>query len=58
MVEPMLRATIAPTQIEASQRRNVIPALCEIGCDCRLLPGTDEPAMRAEVLGRLGPPPG
>ena len=23
--------------------------------DCRLLPGTDEPAMRAEVLERLGP---
>ena len=37
--EPMLRATVAPTQISASGQRNVIPALVEIVCDCRLLPG-------------------
>ncbi len=40
--------------ISASQKRNVIPALCEIVVDCRLLPGQTpeeiEPVVRA-VLG-------
>ena len=31
--------TFAPTMISASRKRNVIPALCEIVVDCRLLPG-------------------
>jgi acetylornithine deacetylase/succinyl-diaminopimelate desuccinylase-like protein len=39
MVEPMLGLTISPTMIEASRTRNVIPAVCEVVCDCRLLPG-------------------
>jgi acetylornithine deacetylase/succinyl-diaminopimelate desuccinylase-like protein len=54
MVEPMLAMTISPTMIKASQRRNVIPAICEVVCDCRLLPGqTQEEAERAvrECLG-------
>jgi acetylornithine deacetylase/succinyl-diaminopimelate desuccinylase-like protein len=54
LVEPLLAPTFAPTQITASQKRNVIPALCEIGVDCRLLPGQAprdvEPMLRA-VLG-------
>ena len=54
MVEPMLRATIAPTQIEASQRRNVIPALCEIGCDCRLLPGQTQAEIEEALAAALG----
>ena len=40
--------------ISASQQRNVIPAVCEITVDCRLLPGQHpnhvEPMIRA-VLG-------
>jgi acetylornithine deacetylase/succinyl-diaminopimelate desuccinylase-like protein len=40
--------------ISASQKRNVVPALCEIVVDCRLPPGTTpadvEPAIR-QVLG-------
>jgi acetylornithine deacetylase/succinyl-diaminopimelate desuccinylase-like protein len=40
--------------IHASEKRNVIPALCEIIVDCRLLPGSSpadvEPQIRA-VLG-------
>jgi acetylornithine deacetylase/succinyl-diaminopimelate desuccinylase-like protein len=39
--------------ITASQRTNVIPGLCEIVCDCRLLPGETpadaEPAIRAAL---------
>jgi acetylornithine deacetylase/succinyl-diaminopimelate desuccinylase-like protein len=54
LVEPLLSATFSPTMISASQKRNVIPALCEIVVDCRLLPGATpadvEPAIRA-VLG-------
>jgi acetylornithine deacetylase/succinyl-diaminopimelate desuccinylase-like protein len=54
LVEPLLAPTFAPTMISASQKRNVIPALCEIVVDCRLLPGQSpeeiEPIVR-EVLG-------
>jgi acetylornithine deacetylase/succinyl-diaminopimelate desuccinylase-like protein len=54
LVEPLLGPTVAPTMISASQKRNVIPALCELICDCRLLPGQAqdevEPLLR-QVLG-------
>ncbi|HLY94968.1 MAG TPA: M20/M25/M40 family metallo-hydrolase [Gaiellaceae bacterium] len=54
LVEPLLAPTFSPTMISASQKRNVIPALCEITVDCRLLPGQHqqlvEPMIRA-VLG-------
>jgi len=54
LVEPLLALTFAPTMISASQKRNVIPALCEIVVDCRLLPGQSPEAVDAivhEVLG-------
>jgi acetylornithine deacetylase/succinyl-diaminopimelate desuccinylase-like protein len=38
LVEPLLALTLSPTMIDASHQRNVIPALCEITVDCRLLP--------------------
>jgi len=54
LVEPLLAMTLSPTMISASQKRNVIPALCEVTVDCRLLPGQHpqhvEPLLRA-VLG-------
>jgi acetylornithine deacetylase/succinyl-diaminopimelate desuccinylase-like protein len=54
VVEPLLSATFSATMISASQKRNVIPALCEVEVDCRLLPGQHpehvEPMIRA-VLG-------
>jgi acetylornithine deacetylase/succinyl-diaminopimelate desuccinylase-like protein len=54
LVEPLLSPTFSPTMISASRKRNVIPALCEIVVDCRLLPGQTpahaEPLIR-EVLG-------
>jgi len=54
IVEPLLSPTFSPTMISASQKRNVIPALCEVVVDCRLLPGMTpadvEPTIR-DVLG-------
>jgi acetylornithine deacetylase/succinyl-diaminopimelate desuccinylase-like protein len=54
LVEPLLAPTFAPTMISASRKRNIIPAVCEVTVDCRLLPGQTpadvEPSIRA-VLG-------
>jgi len=54
LLEPLLSLTLSPTMISASERRNVIPHLCEVVVDCRLLPGQTqaevEPMLR-EVLG-------
>jgi acetylornithine deacetylase/succinyl-diaminopimelate desuccinylase-like protein len=50
----LLAPTFSPTVISASRKRNVIPAVCELEVDCRLLPGQHpehvEPMIRA-VLG-------
>jgi acetylornithine deacetylase/succinyl-diaminopimelate desuccinylase-like protein len=54
MVEPLLSMTLSPTMANASQKRNVIPAICDITIDSRLLPGmtTDEQqAIVRDVLG-------
>jgi acetylornithine deacetylase/succinyl-diaminopimelate desuccinylase-like protein len=52
-VEPLLAFTLSPTMIDASHQRNVIPAVCEITVDCRLLPETTpadvEPLIRAAL---------
>ena len=54
VVEALLAPTFSPTIISASKKRNVIPAICEVEVDCRLLPGQHpehvEPMIRA-VLG-------
>ena len=42
--------TFSPTMITASQKRNVIPAVCEVTVDCRLLPG--QPQSEAEQVVR------
>jgi acetylornithine deacetylase/succinyl-diaminopimelate desuccinylase-like protein len=57
LLEPLLGMTVAPTMIEASKKRNVIPALCEVTVDCRLLPEqTQEEAEQLirEALGEDG----
>jgi acetylornithine deacetylase/succinyl-diaminopimelate desuccinylase-like protein len=54
MVEPLLGLTVAPTMIEASQKRNVIPGRCEVTVDCRLLPGQTEAEAEAVVRDWLG----
>jgi acetylornithine deacetylase/succinyl-diaminopimelate desuccinylase-like protein len=54
LVEPLLAPTFAPTMISASQKRNVIPALCEVSVDCRLLPGQTPEEIETIVRGVLG----
>jgi acetylornithine deacetylase/succinyl-diaminopimelate desuccinylase-like protein len=54
LVEPLLAPTFAPTMISASQKRNVIPALCEIAVDCRLLPGQSPESVAGIVSEMLG----
>ena len=54
MVEPMLALTVAPTMIDASKKRNVIPGACEVVCDCRLLPGQGEEEAEAAIRAFLG----
>jgi acetylornithine deacetylase/succinyl-diaminopimelate desuccinylase-like protein len=53
LVEPLLSLTLSPTMIDASHQRNVIPALCEVTVDCRLLPeqtpAEAEPLIRAAL---------
>ncbi len=54
MVEPLLSMTLSPTMASASQKRNVVPAVCDITVDSRLLPGVtpdEQQAIVREVLG-------
>jgi acetylornithine deacetylase/succinyl-diaminopimelate desuccinylase-like protein len=49
MVEPLLAPTFSPTMASASKKRNVIPAVCDVVVDSRLLPGAT-PAEQLEVV--------
>jgi acetylornithine deacetylase/succinyl-diaminopimelate desuccinylase-like protein len=49
LVEPLLGMTVSPTKAHASDKRNVIPAVCEITVDVRLLPG-ETPEHAESVL--------
>jgi acetylornithine deacetylase/succinyl-diaminopimelate desuccinylase-like protein len=55
LAEPLMSFTLSPTMIDASHQRNVIPALCEVVVDCRLLPETTpadvEPLIRSALGG-------
>jgi acetylornithine deacetylase/succinyl-diaminopimelate desuccinylase-like protein len=46
--------TVAPTMIEASSKRNVIPGLCEVTVDCRLLPDQTQAEAEKELRSVLG----
>jgi acetylornithine deacetylase/succinyl-diaminopimelate desuccinylase-like protein len=54
MVEPLLSMTLSPTMANASQKRNVIPAVCDITVDSRLLPGMTTDEQQEIVRGILG----
>jgi acetylornithine deacetylase/succinyl-diaminopimelate desuccinylase-like protein len=54
LVEPTLAFTVSPTMIEASRQRNVIPGVCEVVCDCRLLPGQTQAEVEPLVRDWLG----
>jgi acetylornithine deacetylase/succinyl-diaminopimelate desuccinylase-like protein len=53
LVEPLLSLTLSPTMIDASHQLNVIPAVCEVTVDCRLLPEQSpadaEPLIRSAL---------
>jgi acetylornithine deacetylase/succinyl-diaminopimelate desuccinylase-like protein len=54
MVEPLLSLTFSPTVASASKKRNVIPAICDVIVDSRLLPDVT-PAKQLEIArGVLG----
>ena len=51
----LVRQTLSPDVINAGVKYNVIPGDAVLEVDCRILPGTTEPEMRAEVEARIGP---
>jgi acetylornithine deacetylase/succinyl-diaminopimelate desuccinylase-like protein len=55
LVQPLLGPTFAPTMINASEKRNVIPAVCEVTVDSRLLPGATPDEQLALARSVLGP---
>jgi acetylornithine deacetylase/succinyl-diaminopimelate desuccinylase-like protein len=55
LVRPLLATTFSPTMISASQKRNVIPALCDVTVDSRLLPGQTPQEQLELVRAALGP---
>lgn len=50
----LVGTTMAPTVLEASNKRNVMPARASVELDCRILPGTTEVDVEREVRDRLG----
>ena len=55
LVAPLLSLTLSPTMIEASEKRNVIPAVCDVSVDCRLLPEQTPAEAEPLVRAALGP---
>jgi acetylornithine deacetylase/succinyl-diaminopimelate desuccinylase-like protein len=54
LVEPLLSLTLTPTMIEASKKRNVVPATCDVTVDSRLLPEqtiADQEKIVRSILG-------
>lgn len=50
----LVGTTIAPTRLRGSDARNVMPARASVECDCRVLPGTAETELEAELRRALG----
>jgi acetylornithine deacetylase/succinyl-diaminopimelate desuccinylase-like protein len=53
-VSAMIHDTVSVGIVQSGVKYNVIPGTAEIEIDCRTLPGTDEPAMHAELRRRIG----
>jgi acetylornithine deacetylase/succinyl-diaminopimelate desuccinylase-like protein len=53
-ISAMIHDTVSVGIVSAGVKYNVIPGTAYIEIDCRTLPGTDEPAMRAELQRRIG----
>ena len=54
LIEPLLWMTVAPTMAHASDKRNIIPALCTITIDTRILPGQTPEQAEATIRAWLG----
>jgi acetylornithine deacetylase/succinyl-diaminopimelate desuccinylase-like protein len=54
LVAPLFATTIAPTRLRGSDARNVMPARASVECDIRVLPGTTEAQLEAELAAALG----
>ncbi len=54
IVEPLVGMTVSPTKAHASDKRNVIPGLCEIALDVRLLPGQTSEEAETVIRRLLG----
>ncbi|MGE5690464.1 MAG: M20/M25/M40 family metallo-hydrolase [Pseudomonadota bacterium] len=54
LVEPLLSLTFTPTMVEASRKRNVIPAVCELVVDSRLQPGRPPAEQLEELRAAIG----
>jgi acetylornithine deacetylase/succinyl-diaminopimelate desuccinylase-like protein len=54
LVDAMMRVTLAPTMVDASEQMNVIPAAARLHVDCRVPPGMQETEVRARLLEVLG----
>ena len=54
LIDSLLGTTVSPTQIVASRGRNVIPALCEVTVDCRILPERTQGEVEAQLRELLG----
>jgi len=50
----LMRTTMSPNVIHAGIKYNVIPGDAALELDCRILPGTTETDLRADVIERLG----
>jgi acetylornithine deacetylase/succinyl-diaminopimelate desuccinylase-like protein len=56
-LQPAFQSTVAPTMLQGSAKRNVIPGACEVVAECRLLPGVQPSDLEPEIhaaLGRVG----
>ncbi len=54
LLDPLLSLTLSPTMISASERRNVIPSVCDVVVDCRLLPEQTQAEAEEVLRGVLG----
>lgn len=50
----LLSTTMAPTRLTGSDARNVMPARATVDVDCRVLPGTTQADLEAELRAALG----
>lgn len=55
LAEPMLRVTLVPTRVRASEKDNVIPSIAEALVDCRVPPGMEPEEVRERIDAVLGP---